>query len=72
MNPICVLPVQPPSPSLAPEALASLSNEQVEDALTTWAGRVAAGEARLMAYIGEFDDEQSYIGMARHATGVQL
>ncbi len=29
-------------------------------ALTTWAGRIAAGEARLMAYIGEFDERRAW------------
>jgi hypothetical protein len=64
MNPVSPLPVTPPttsaSESLTPAALAALSNDEVADALTTWAGRVAAGEARLMAYIGEFDERKAW------------
>ncbi|HEX4427697.1 MAG TPA: DUF222 domain-containing protein [Frankiaceae bacterium] len=37
-----------------------MSDEEVAEALTTWAGRVAAGEARLMAYIGEFDERRAW------------
>ena len=32
-----------------------LSDEQLGDAIVTWAGRVAAGKARLIALIGEYD-----------------
>jgi hypothetical protein len=63
MNPVSSLPLQPPAPSLSPDALAALSalsDEEVAEALTTWAGRVAAGEARLMAYIGEFDERRAW------------
>ena len=64
MNPVSALPVSSPesSPesSLSADALADLTNEEVEDALTTWAGRIAAGEARLMAYIGEFDERRAW------------
>ena len=28
--------------------------------MTTWAGRIAAGEARLMAYIGELDERRAW------------
>ena len=60
MNPVSALPVHPSEPSLTPDSLANLTNEEVEDALTTWAGRIAAGEARLMAYIGEFDERRAW------------
>ncbi|HEX4016678.1 MAG TPA: DUF222 domain-containing protein [Frankiaceae bacterium] len=60
MNPISVLPGTPIEPLLTPDALAELTTEEVEDALTTWAGRVAAGEARLMAYVGEFDERRGW------------
>ncbi len=60
MNPVSVLPGQPSSSSLSPAALAALSDEEVKDGLTTWAGRIAAGEARLMAYIGEFDERRAW------------
>ena len=32
-----------------------LSNDEIAGEITTWAGRVAAGEARLIALIGEYD-----------------
>ena len=60
MNPIAVLPVQPPSSLVTPSALAALSDEEVKDGVTTWAGRIAAGEARLMAYIGELDERRAW------------
>lgn len=46
MNPLSPLPVPTPSPassepSLTPASLSALSNEEVEDGLHTWAGRVA-------------------------------
>ncbi len=37
------------------ETFDALSDEQVADEIATWAGRVAAGEARLMALIAEYD-----------------
>ncbi|MFN2539598.1 MAG: DUF222 domain-containing protein [Mycobacteriales bacterium] len=42
--------------------LADLSDDQLADEITTWAGRVAAGEARLIALIGEFDARQAWGG----------
>ncbi len=60
MNPIAVLPVQSSSSLLTPAALAALSDEEVKDGVTTWAGRIAAGEARLMAYIGELDERRAW------------
>ncbi len=47
-------------PELSPKALANLSDAEVTDCLTTWAGRVAAGEARLLAYLGEFDERKAW------------
>lgn len=38
----------------------ALSDEQVADGVTTWAGRVAAGEARLLLYIGELDRREAW------------
>ena len=40
-------------------ALTDLSNDQLADEITTWAGRVAAGEARLVELIGEFDAREA-------------
>jgi hypothetical protein len=65
MNPVTALPLPPSSPSpsepsLTPADLAGLSNEEVEDGLRTWAGRVAAGEARLLAFVGEFDERHGW------------
>jgi len=42
--------------------LVDLSDEQVADEITTWAGRVAAGEARLLTLIGEFDRREAWSG----------
>ena len=42
--------------------LTSLSDAELTDELTTWAGRVAAGEARLLALIGEFDRRETWSG----------
>src|SRR3954451_16089332 len=59
MNPVALLPVQSSS-FLTSAALAALSDEEVKDGVTTWAGRIAAGEARLMAYIGELDERRAW------------
>jgi hypothetical protein len=40
------------APSL--DELHKLSDGEIADQITTWAGRIAAGEARLLAYVGEF------------------
>lgn len=37
-----------------------LSDAELESELTTWAGRVAAGEARLLALIAEFDRREAW------------
>ena len=39
-----------------------MSSEELTAGLLTWAGRVAAGEAQLLAYIGEFDDRHAWSG----------
>ena len=40
--------------------LATLSDDALRDAVTTWGGRVAAGEARLLAYVGELDRREAW------------
>ena len=42
------------------ETFDALSDDEVADEITTWAGRVAAGEARLLALIGEFDRREAW------------
>ncbi|MDQ2722731.1 MAG: HNH endonuclease [Actinomycetota bacterium] len=42
--------------------VAELSDDQVVDEITTWAGRIAAGEARLLTLIGEFDRREAWSG----------
>jgi len=42
--------------------LVDLSDDQVADAITTWASRIAAGEARLLSLIGEFDRREAWSG----------
>lgn len=42
--------------------MAELSDEQVADQITTWAGRIAAGEARLLGLIAEFDRREAWAG----------
>lgn len=39
-----------------------LSNDQLVAEITTWAGRVAAGEAHLLAAIAEFDRREAWAG----------
>jgi hypothetical protein len=39
-----------------------LSDDEVAEQITTWAGRIAAGEARLLAYVGEFDAREAWGG----------
>ncbi|MCW2600338.1 MAG: hypothetical protein JWM02_2167 [Frankiales bacterium] len=39
-----------------------LSDDELAEEITTWAGRIAAGEARLLALIGEFDDRGAWGG----------
>src|SRR3954451_14508864 len=45
------------------EELTALTIEQLADEITTWAGRVAAGEARLLALIAEFDERGGWHGV---------
>ncbi len=66
------VPVPVPAPVSAPASgprspdeldaaeLAALTDEQVVDELATWAGRVAAGQARLLAYVGELDRREAW------------
>ena len=63
MNSISALSsVQSVEPSsLTFEHLAGLSDGQVKDRLSIWAGRVAAGEARMLAYIGELDARRAWV-----------
>ena len=42
--------------------VASLSDAELAVEITTWSGRVAAGEARLLALIGEFDAREAWGG----------
>ena len=42
--------------------VASLSDAELAEEITTWSGRVAAGEARLLALIGEFDAREAWGG----------
>ena len=44
------------------ETLEALTNEQLADQIVTWAGRIAAGEARLLALIAEFDRREAWAG----------
>ena len=44
------------------EDLASLSDAELAEQITTWSGRVAAGEARLLTLIGEFDHREAWGG----------
>ncbi len=48
-------------PDLTFDGLAELSDGQVKERLSIWAGRVAAGEARLLAYIGELDARRAWV-----------
>src|SRR3954452_19489631 len=42
--------------------LSDLSNAQLADEITTWAGRVAAGEAHLLELIAEYDAREAWGG----------
>ncbi len=48
------------APSL--DELHKLSDGEIADQITTWAGRIAAGEARLLAYVGEFEAREAWGG----------
>ncbi len=60
MRDVTALPVSHAAAEFAPDSLAELSDQEVKDELTTWAGRVAAGEARLLAYVGELDERRAW------------
>src|SRR5690348_9402713 len=49
-------------PEISLDDLKALSDGEVEDAVLVWAGRVAAGEARLLAFLGEFDSREGWAG----------
>jgi hypothetical protein len=42
--------------------LSAMTKDQLQDEVTTWAGRVAAGEARLLELIGELDAREAWAG----------
>src|SRR4051794_25867094 len=66
MRPLSVLPTASAPPldePTDPAALSALTEAQLADRLTTWAGRIAAGEARLLLYLGEFDDRHGWSGV---------
>lgn len=44
------------------ERFSQLSDVQLVDQILTWSGRIAAGEAELLAYIGEFDRREAWAG----------
>ena len=44
------------------EHISSLTDAELVDMITTWSGRVAAGEARLLALIAEFDEREAWSG----------
>ena len=44
------------------ELISSLSDAELEAQVLTWSGRIAAGEARLLALIAEFDERGSWHG----------
>jgi len=43
------------------KSLELLSDDQVADEITTWAGRIAAGEARLLELVAEFDRREAWV-----------
>src|SRR4051812_36357852 len=49
-------------PEISLDELKALSDDEVTDAVVMWAGRVAAGEARLLAFLGEFDARGQWAG----------
>jgi hypothetical protein len=50
------------SEALTIDELQALPDGVIADRITTWAGRIAAGEARLLAYLGEFDAREAWGG----------
>ncbi len=61
MSPLVAVPARVSAPDV--DDLSALSDSEVADQLTTWAGRVAAGEAQLLRYIGEFDERRAWSGV---------
>src|SRR3954453_21696793 len=51
------------APEISLDDLSALSDDEVPDAVVVWAGRVAAGEARLLAFLGEFDARGQWAGV---------
>ncbi|MCW2621534.1 MAG: endonuclease [Frankiales bacterium] len=61
--------------ALAPDTdLAGLTDADLEDEIVTWAGRIAAGEARLLTLIAEFDQREAWghVGMLSCAHWLSL
>ncbi len=63
MSPLVAVPAPTTAPIPDVDDLSGLSDSEVADELTTWAGRVAAGEAQLIRYIGEFDERRAWSGV---------
>ena len=59
---LAVVPDVVSEPELSIDDLKALSDAEVTDSLVLWAGRVAAGQARLLAFLGEFDARGSWAG----------
>jgi hypothetical protein len=55
-----LLETPPDDDPFSPESLAALSKDELDSQLRTWAGRVAAGEARLLLLLGEFDERRGW------------
>src|SRR3954447_6582217 len=50
------------TPEISLDDLSALSDDEVTDAVVMWAGRIAAGEARLLAFLGEFEARGQWAG----------
>jgi hypothetical protein len=44
------------------ERFSNISDHELADGIVTWSGRIAAGEAELLTYIGEFDHREAWGG----------
>ncbi len=44
------------------ERFSGIDDLELAECIVTWSGRVAAGEAELLAYIGEFDHREAWAG----------
>ncbi len=40
----------------------ALTDDELAEQITTWAGRIAAGQAKMLALIGEFDRREAWAG----------